>query len=398
MSRLPLTNPVAIAREYQVDDGSNTLLKVNNGVSIEVGLKEDIGSVHPHVKLCRQLPGERQDSWIAISLDSPTSRRDVVQYDGGSLLWGNGSQQARLVDTVMGGLPEFRLDAILLDRPLTDVVRFKLEYSNCSFHYQGQLTPEQIRAGRNRPDRVVGSYAVRRSDGKKNNMYQTGKVFHLFRPLVTDWAGQSIYADIRLEKIDDNSSWLDVIIDPVWLSHATYPVVVDPDIGYTTIGASNSSIENTAYGYEFTMTEAGTLDSISAYCIENGSTGAHTTECAVYEADDTRLAVSAQKNDWVNATAAWGTHTVSGSPSLSNAATYRALCGSSGGGSTLSLYYDDNISAQNPALISYTLGSYPDPGTAVSTTTEDYSVYVTYTAGGGGGNGEDGMYYYMMNQ
>jgi len=154
------------------------------------------------------------------------------------------------------------------------------------------------------------------------------------------------------------------------------------NIGYESEGAITSEIENDSFGVRFTMTEEGTVDSISAFCRDDID-NAHTSRCAIYDTSGNLICESANKSDWTT-TAAWGTHTVSGSPTLSDATTYYVLISFGGGAAGCQLYTDANASADNIRLTGNHTAGFPDPATFTSTTLDqDYSIYVTYTPAGG---------------
>ena len=117
-------------------------------------------------------------------------------------------------------------------RPAVNSWTWELKHTKgIEFYYQGELTPEEITEGCERPDEVVGSYAVYCS--KVNNKYKTGKLCHIYRPFCYDAKGNTIYADL---KIADGQ--LTITVDNAWLDNAVYPVRLDPTIGYTTVGGS----------------------------------------------------------------------------------------------------------------------------------------------------------------
>jgi hypothetical protein len=84
-----------------------------------------------------------------------------------------------------------------------------------------------------RPMSVVGSYAV--YCDKVNNEYKIGKLFHLYRPLLIDAKGKEVWLDYK--KIGNT---LFVILPD--LNGLEYPIIIDPTLGYTSIGASYDHI------------------------------------------------------------------------------------------------------------------------------------------------------------
>ena len=115
---------------------------------------------------------------------------------------------------------------------------------NLRFSKQPFLTPEDIAIGTSCPLNVEGSYAVYHAS-KKNNQYMTGKAFHLFRPIAEDALGNKAWCSINIDKYIDPTS-LTVTIPQQFLDEATYPITIDPDFGYTTIGAGSVAIASTA--------------------------------------------------------------------------------------------------------------------------------------------------------
>ena len=92
-----------------------------------------------------------------------------------------------------------------------------------------------------RPENVVGSYAVYHKT-KANHVagqtnYATGKVFHIYRPQIIDAVGTKIWGTLAYAP-----GVLTVKIPQNYLDTATYPVKIDPTLGYTTVGGTNSTL------------------------------------------------------------------------------------------------------------------------------------------------------------
>jgi hypothetical protein len=135
----------------------------------------------------------------------------------------------------------FDIDFTLDSRPASNVFTYTVTSADdLAFFYQPALTDDEIANGDNRPDNVVGSYAVYSTtryghvEGKTN--YGTGKLFHIYRPKAVDADGNEIWADLSYD-----SGVLSVTVPQKFLETATYPVVVDPTFGYTTTGASTGA-------------------------------------------------------------------------------------------------------------------------------------------------------------
>lgn len=141
---------------------------------------------------------------------------------------------------------EFDIDFTLDAKPDTNVFTHKIEGAEeFDFLYQPELTPEEIAEGAERPENVIGSYAVYHKTKANHRVgdtnYATGKAFHIYRPKAIDADGVQVWAELHY---DAAQSTLSVAVPQDFLDAAAYPVVVDPTFGYTITGASNASIEN----------------------------------------------------------------------------------------------------------------------------------------------------------
>jgi len=130
--------------------------------------------------------------------------------------------------------------------PQDGVERFLVEYPEAlEWHYQPPLPPEDIEHGSSRPDHIVGSYAAYwpkqyllvDSNGEEVQNYETGKVAHIHRPVLIDAAGNRGWCWMNIE-----DGILSIHLDPVFLQKASYPVLLDPTLGYAVIGATSDSV------------------------------------------------------------------------------------------------------------------------------------------------------------
>ena len=120
----------------------------------------------------------------------------------------------------------YDFEIILKEKPVSNVSNFTIETKNLNFFYQPALTQQEIDDEVNRPDNVVGSYAVYHSTQKNHNKgqtnYKTGKAFHIYRPKAIDANNNSVWCDLS---IDTNAKTLTVTIPQSFLDTATYPVI-----------------------------------------------------------------------------------------------------------------------------------------------------------------------------
>lgn len=145
---------------------------------------------------------------------------------------------------VSNNVEGFEYEIILNEKPSTNKISMDIQTENLDFYYQpplylehGLVEPNATCNATNchnnsRPINVVGSYAVYHSN-KKHNQYQTGKAFHIYRPLIIDADNDTIWGEMSIEK-----SVMIITINQDWLDNAIYPIIVDPSFGYETGGSS----------------------------------------------------------------------------------------------------------------------------------------------------------------
>lgn len=278
----------------------------------------------------------------------------------------------------------FEFEWVLPVKPSTNVLKTTIQTKGLSFFYQPELTQEEIDEGSFRPENVVGSYAVyhktkggmNRSDGME---YKTGKAFHIYRPKAIDASGNESWGELH---IDEQKGELTVTVDQGWLDKAAYPVIVDPTLGYTTIGGtvSNLGFDTVRSLQTFTMSENGTADSISFY--RDGTNGAPVFRGVIYNDSDKSLVGNAGSE--YQTELEWGV-SIMGSEALVDGTDYNisAWIGTANyqsarydAGAGINLLRDDltYASSGNPNNPFVTDGTLAD---------RNYSIYATYTASGG---------------
>ena len=121
----------------------------------------------------------------------------------------------------------FEYDCILLREPESNVVSLLMEGAeNFDFYRQPDFVKEPF---------LKGSYAVYKKDTLLGE--GTGKLCHIHRPQIIDDQGRRCWGELAV-----NGNRLCIIIPETWLSEATYPVVVDPTVGTSTVGSQNKWI------------------------------------------------------------------------------------------------------------------------------------------------------------
>lgn len=231
-----------------------------------------IQNFNPEVKL------EKWGDETHIRVWTDEAGDDFATEKDGKIVWHNADKSKEynfypLAPTEQYEDGGFEYEIILKEKPKSNVVTLKIDTQDLVFYYQPELTQEEIDKGASRPENVIGSYAVYHATKANHKIgetnYKTGKAFHIYRPNIIAANSDEIWGELLIE-----DGLLTITIDQTWLDTAVYPVIVDPTVGYTELGASGSSSicnvssdTSTSAGKSndsFTvLSEAGTLDSIT---------------------------------------------------------------------------------------------------------------------------------------
>ena len=123
--------------------------------------------------------------------------------------------------TILGDC-SFEYDCILLKEPESNVISLRMEGAECfDFFRQPDFLKEPL---------LAGSYAVYKKDIVVGE--GTGKLCHIHRPEIIDARGRRCWGDLSVV-----GNELHITIPEKWLGEASYPVIVDPTIGTTTVGS-----------------------------------------------------------------------------------------------------------------------------------------------------------------
>lgn len=304
----------------------------------------------------------------------------------------------------------FEFEWVLPKKPVSNVLTSTIQTKELNFFYQPELTQEEIDEGTERPENVVGSYAVYHKTKKNNKVgskaYKTGKAFHIYRPEAVDADGVKTWCELD---IDEQVGTLKVTVPQEYLDGAKYPVVVDPTFGYTSFGAgssliaSNTSDRSSMRGNPYALSEAGTLDSMSAYLgLSSGTSESIDTYLALFREDSAGSGshdlVASMEDLNASYTSTFGWKTINASSESLSVDDYivAVLANGEDIATTSAGLSVRNDSASSDLYFESTTGagSYAtrkeDPWTeTVSTSTFNlYSIYATYTASGGGGTAD----------
>ena len=259
-------------------------------------------------------------------------------------------------------------------RPPSDIEILHLETSNdLDFFYQPPLTAAQIARGMERPENVIRSYAVYWK-GPKNG---TGKFGHIYRPLLKDAMGKTAWANME---INAAQKILKITMPKAWMDNATYPVILDPTFGHTSVGATSDSCPTNYICSLGTPSPAtnGTLTSVSLW-VRAGTTEGISATAGLYNDSSgptTRVATSAAMT--TAGTDNWQSMTFSGSPAVTAGTNYWIAWFANG---TINTKVDSTAGWTDDAISdTYAAGNIPNPFPGGYTTYANtrISVYATY--------------------
>ena len=283
---------------------------------------------------------------------------------------------------------------VLKEKPESNVFDFTITGADTlDFFYQPELTKEEIDQGDQRPENVIGSYAVYHknksghADGELN--FETGKAFHIYRPKIVDAKGNETWGALAyLPAQEGKEGSLSVTVPQEFLDKAEYPVTVDPTFGNSAVGAS-SAIYTGRHASPFTSPSAGgTIYALSAYV--GCTAGTAQVGTAIY-ADSTTtpgtpgLFAATDSGNASVAGAGWYTTTLSYQYATSSTlwlAGWMQPCSSSG---AAVYYYDTGALNQEARSANDTFENWPQQSYNASSTMPGRidSIYASYAEGTG---------------
>ncbi len=218
-----------------------------------------------------------------------------------------GRQRSRIYP--VGGGVEF--DVVLKRKPKSNTFHFPLSgWKDLIFARQRTLS-EEWRIGQNclgrivgkasaiqvhdangdlilsRPENIIDSYAI--YSRHRNNQYGTGKLAHVLRPKVYDSAGHEMWC-----QLDYRAGCFTVTVPERALRDFVYPLIVDPTIGTTAIGASTANLSTGFLSGFGTYTPGANGTALTAYIYIYSAAGTENFTLGVYDSTpSTRQAVTA---------------------------------------------------------------------------------------------------------
>jgi hypothetical protein len=283
----------------------------------------------------------------------------------------------------------FEFKVVLLEPPKTNEIKFTLKTKGLDFYYQPELTKE---IGQNeivtatetqgfdkdgnvvveRPENVVGSYAVYASENKINYIngkeYKVGKVGHIYRPKITDATGKWAWEELNIK-----NGILTITIPQDFLNKAVYPISSKGvNFGYTDFGDSKITNDNRYRTITANPGQSGTATSIS---FGSNSDVAETAKAALYTQDGASLLApqTEELSSVVAYTTGWNTANFTNGPAISNQ-NYEITVMLQ----TFDITGDSTGAHGTSKYATKTYGSW-DNSISLTTTTFTYSIYATFT-------------------
>jgi len=164
--------------------------------------------------------------------------------------------------------------------PASNTLKFPIRVTGLEVFCQGRLSDSELQDGNERPDSVVGSWAVyEERNGADWGRHR--KLFHIYRPLAWDAGHDSILCSLDINIV---SGLLSIEIPQEFLAHAEYPITIDPTIGNTGTGATDYTFYSRCLGNlagTYVASDGDRIESFHLYCRSDGDTARF--EVAAYE-------------------------------------------------------------------------------------------------------------------
>jgi hypothetical protein len=382
-------------------------------VTVEIGDTKQT-DFFPQVKIGRWGSSENDNEVnLSYRLIDNEKGTPTITTENDKIIWEKGNIKSHFYELpISEEHPEgaYEFEVILKEKPKTNKIEFTLNTKGVDFYYQPPLTEEfkngyseefkkvivvtetQVKDLQgnvlvNRPENVVGSYAVYALEQKINYVggkeYKTGQVGFIYRPKITDSIGNWVREELNIDK---EKGLLTITIPQDFLDKAVYPISSrGVNFGYETVGGSPAQITlNGFFGYLATSGVAGTGDSISAYVKTYGSSTPYFKGVLVTHSDLSIVTNGVGGGVVVPASAGWTTSTFAVSPTIVASTDYVVgLVVGDGGTDSLNMYYNSGGTSlvHNDSTNSYTTPTNPTDAAHVSFL---LSIYATYTAAASG--------------
>jgi len=426
------TQPNKITEQVMVQEFNKADQSIKGKYSLEKASLKQIAKDNPKDRIVVKIGDEngtefvpkmkieRWDDEVNFSIQLINNDTDKPDFktENGKIKWIKNKREVNFYDiTTSTEHPEgaYEFEVILKEKSKTNKIEFSLNTKGVDFFYQPPLTEEfqngyseefkkeivvtetQVKDLQgnvlvNRPENVVGSYAVYASENKINYVggkkYKVGKVGHIFRPKIIDSVGTEVWGDLHIE-----NGILSATIPQDFLDKAIYPVrhAAGLTFGYTTIGGGNLvriSTNGDRAIVKSTLLHTGVtgdiITLISAYSSRiNGSSNNGTVDVAIYTfaggVPVTRLAtaVTITASNPFDVTDLQWNNTSALNQSLTNGTVYAVGFGNFGGTDGINIRFD---TISNGDCSYQAAGALPATWSQTGTDNYVFSIYATYTA------------------
>ncbi|MBP6912988.1 MAG: hypothetical protein KBC00_00035 [Candidatus Levybacteria bacterium] len=277
---------------------------------------------------------------------------------------------------------KFEFDILLHTKPESNIFTYNIETDGLDFFYQPELTENLKDKGNFQPENVANSYAVykKNSTNVYDNIleaekYKVGKVLHIYRPLITASNGKTTWGELN---IDTKKNILTITVNKLWLENASYPVLIDPTFGYTSVGAFTQSIESDMSGTVNTGPSTGTATSIAAYIRGTGTTCDYIF--GLYKDSDSSFIIGTSLSSFpASQTTQWYTLNLTNPTTISAIDYIIAVWSESCKSGNNAIYYDNvGVTRYISSPGTPTGSNWPNPGNFAVWDNKKISAYVTY--------------------
>ena len=279
---------------------------------------------------------------------------------------------------------EFEFEIELASKPSSNVIELSIQSKGLRFLYQPELTQAEIDKGNIRPDNVIGSYAVYHQFMKGNYIdgknYRSGKIFHIYRPFVTDtegkckWCGMNITESVMRITVPDG---------------LVYPVVIDPTFGTDSASPGASWVESeddVMIGTLFTSpANIDTAQSVSVYVKKVGTFSMYNFNIKNVIVLHSNLniitnGIGGESAEVASTTGIWVLSDFATDPSPTTSTEYVLMTVQGGSAARFYLAYDSGSANQGHVDTSNSYSPSPTDPTDATHNSNEYSIYCTYTA------------------
>ena len=295
-------------------------------------------------------------------------------------------------------------DTILYEKPESNEIFYPMQSKGLEFYYQPPLNQGEQSDGiectettcqnsdgkvvNYRPENVIGSYAVYYEGSKSGDYteaggknYKIGKVFHIYRPSISDTNGKKVWGTLS---INEKENQLSITVPQDFLDAAVYPINIDPIFGYSGIGASDCWLSGNYYRGSRVVTpidsNGATISKISLYAKEDYS-GTLNYKAAIANDNKKLISNGIGTGAVVGSSYSWIDSVFGTPPSIVDNSTYFLGVIADVGSSNLAVACDNGISDAVYLSATNSYSSPVDPTDGVVASTVRYSLYATYSGG-----------------